>query len=387
MTPFATSSVTGGAEKWLLEMITSTPEVSWKVLALQDGPYCDELRALGIDVLVMKTGAPAVEILRTAAAASRLIARLRPDVVVGNGVKAQLIVTLADPLRRRPTVWVKHDYSFDRTLAGPLGLTSDTVVATAAAVGAAAGRDDLRVIHPPLQSEPVQDRATARRTLLEHGIELNSCRTLVMAGRLVPYKGVDDAIAALAAPAASGWRLIVIGDEDHSSLGERDRLEALAVELGVADRVTFAPPVPGLGSLFAAFDALAVLTKPTDSRAPAKEGFGMTAFEAMQAGIPVIAVDDGPVAERLAGTAGIAVPPGDSGAVAVALDRLGDSAVRTGMGRNGRAIVAAYSDATEAARQFMEALADTARSDRWSGLRLRLGRAIVRTARRDRLTR
>lgn len=376
VTPFGTSAVTGGAEKWLFGMITNMPKFAWHVMSLQEGAFCEELRAAGIDVSVRPTGALAVEIARAAAHLSGVLVRRRPDIVVGNGIKAQLVIAIAVALRGIPTVWVKHDYSFDTTLAKPLGWAAGSVVSTAAEVGASVRRDDLVVIHPPVQGGNVCDRARARHRLREHGIEFDSRPTLVMAGRIVPYKGVDDAVAALAEPSSGRWRLVVIGEEDHSAPGECDRLVQLAQERGVADRVTFTSPVQGLGDLFAAFDALAVLTKPTDSRAPAREGFGMTAFEAMQAGVPVVAVEGSPVAERLAGIAGITVPAWAPTEVAAALGRLSDEALRAEMGQSGRGIVAGYANAAEAADSFRRVLIDAAAQGRWSRARQRAVRAV-----------
>lgn len=351
-------------------------------MCLQDGPFCDELRSAGIGVSVRQTSSSAAAALRTASEVARFLTFLQPDVVIGNGIKAQLVIALATPLRGIPSVWVKHDYSYDSTLAGPLGFAADSVVATAAEVGAKAGRDDLIVIHPPVQDEPSRCRDSARSILLERGIALDDQPTLVMAGRLVPYKGLDDAIAALAVPGGEPWRLVAIGEEDHSSPGERDRLRRLAEGLGVVDRVSFAPPVQGLGSLFAAFDALAVLTKPTDRRAPSQEGFGMTAFEAMQAGVPVIAVKDSPVAHRLDGTAGITVSPQSPSEIATALKRLIDPVVRAEMGEQGRAIVAGYADAAQTAGSFASVLHDVAQHSRWSGLRQRTSRMARKVFRR-----
>lgn len=376
VTPFGTSSVVGGAEKWLFGMIMSLPNISWDVLCLQEGPFQNELRLADVPASVHPTGPSAQSIVGAARHVSRVIGRTRPDVVVGNGVKAQLIVALATPLRGVPTVWVKHDYSYDRSLAPALGWISDSVVSTAADVAAMAHRDDCIVIHPPLQDGTIHERDAARRRLREDGIEFDDRPTLVMAGRLVPYKGVEDAIAGLAGPGAERWRLVVVGDDDQSSPGERARLSRLASEICVADRVSFFPAVPGLGDLFSAFDALAVLTKPTDRRAPAREGFGMTAFEAMQSGIPVIAVEGSPAADRLAGQAGVTIPPARPQDVAAALDRLSDPVIRAKMGSRGQRLVADFASVAEVADTFATVLGNAAGNSRVRGLMQRASRTL-----------
>lgn len=361
VTAFGTSAVTGGAEKWLVGMLEHITTVQWKVLLLQDGPFRAELEAAGVNVTVRPTGASGSAVASTALRVARMLKHLRPDVVVGNGVKAQLVTALAAMPSGTPTVWVKHDYSFDRTLARPLGCLASTVVATADEVGEAAGRPDTVVIYPPVQATRPRDRRSARLALHELGVPFDDRPILVLAGRLVPYKGVDDAIAALAAPGGHGWRLVIIGDDDHSAPGEGRRLVDLARQLQLSDRVTFLPPVPGLADLFAGFDALAVLTKPVGRRSPGREGFGMTAFEAMQAGIPVLAVAGSPVARRLAGRAGLIVAPGAPEEVALALSQLSDPSTRRRMGRAGQDLVRGYPGAAEAAQQFASVLQDTAR--------------------------
>jgi len=357
-------------------MIASLPDVEWRVLMLQPGPFHDELRAAGIPVSVMQTGRTAFAVAGAAFRTMRARRGWRPDVVVGNGIKAQLVAALSGLFTGTPTVWVKHDYSFDRTLSRPLGRISDHVVTTAVEVGAAASRTDLVVINPPVQGREPLDRESARRRLHEHGVSFDDRPSLVMAGRLVPYKGVDDAVEALAMPGAERWRLIVIGDDDHSAPGEQERLSRLAEQRGVGTRVTFVPPVKGLDDLFAAFDALAVLTKPTDRRSPSKEGFGMTAFEAMQAGIPVIAVSGSPVSGRLGNDAGISVGPWAPGEIAAALSRMSDPDVRQEMGRQGRRRVSGYADADAAAAAFADVLRGAASAGWGSVLRGRMRRLL-----------
>jgi hypothetical protein len=178
--------------------------------------------------------------------------------------------------------------------------------------------------------------------------------------RLVPYKGVDDAIAALGHAPAAGWRLAVVGEDDGSAPGERRRLETLAANLGVADRVHFLGRVPDAAHWLAAFDAVAVLTKSLGPRDPGKEGFGTAAFEAMVAGVPVIGVSGGAVTRRLEGVAGVEVPPGDPTAVALALAALRDPAVRTAAGEAARSLVREHPDAATVADRLASVLSEVA---------------------------
>jgi glycosyltransferase involved in cell wall biosynthesis len=360
VTPFGTSRTTGGAEKWLFTLLGAARGLEARVEVLQEGPFAAELRDAGIPVEVRPTGPRPRDVAASALGLARRLRRDRPDVLLGNGVKAQLVAVGAGLLTGVPTVWAKHDHSFDARLAVPLGRLSHAVVAAVEELGEPVRRPDVVVVPPPAVGEPPASRDEARRHLATLGLGWDERPTLVMAGRLVPYKGVDDAVSALAHPGAESWRLVVIGADDHSSPGETDRLQRLARSVGVADRVTWMPPVDRLSHWLAAFDALAVLTKPAGRRTPGKEGFGTVAFEAMVAGVPVVAGTAGATTRRLAGRAGVAVPSADPVAVAAALGRLASPATRAEMGAAAREIVRGHPGPEECAELLVRTLADAA---------------------------
>lgn len=137
--------------------------------------------------------------------------------------------------------------------------------------------------------------------------------TIVVAARLVPIKGVDVALAAL--PLLRGTaRLVIAGDGP-----ERSRLEQLAVQLRIRDRVTF------LGAVDArARDQLlreaAVVAVPSRVLANGRsEGTPLIALEALAAGVPVVASALGGLASLHAATR---VRAGDPIALATAIDRV-----------------------------------------------------------------
>jgi glycosyltransferase involved in cell wall biosynthesis len=351
----------GGSESWLLRLLDATDELDVHVILLKDGPLRAELERRGVPVELWSVGRQPYHLLRPVLRLTRRLRRDRPDVVLGNVLKAQLVAAPAGRLARVPTVWAKHDHGYDRQLAPTLGRLSTRVVAAVEELGEAAKRSDTVIIPPPRPDEPPASREEARAHLRDLGIVLDeTAPTVVMAGRLVPFKGVDDALRALALPPAHAWHLVVAGADDHTSPGETQRLAALARELGVEDRVTFAGPVPGIARWLAAFDVLAVLTRRGGLRDPAMEGFGTSAFEAMLAGIPVLAVEGGAVVRRLEGRAGIGVPPSDPGAVAAALARLADAETRAAAGRAAREIVADHPDAATCAAMLVAVLRDAA---------------------------
>ncbi len=107
---------------------------------------------------------------------------------------------------------------------------------------------------------------------------------LVTVARLVPQKRVHLAIETLACLRDLGVEapLTIVGDGP-----ERSRLERLAAEHGVADRVTFAGAVaPSAVSGFLARADLMLF--PAEG-----EGFGLAGAEALMAGVPVVGCWDG----------------------------------------------------------------------------------------------
>ncbi|RFP57724.1 MAG: glycosyltransferase family 1 protein [Limnothrix sp. CACIAM 69d] len=139
---------------------------------------------------------------------------------------------------------------------------------------------------------------------------LADCKVLMTVARLWPgdrYKGVDVTIRALPliARAVPNVKYLVIGRGE-----DRPRLEALACEMGVGDRVVFAG--------FVATEALPDFYRAADLYVmPSQEGFGIAYLEAMATGVPVISGDDDGSADPLQdGRLGWRVPHRDSEAVA-----------------------------------------------------------------------
>lgn len=132
--------------------------------------------------------------------------------------------------------------------------------------------------------------------------------TVLFVGNLVPVKGVDVLVQALAAlPDAT--RLVLVGDGP-----ERTRLTRLAARAGMADRVVFAGVRPH-GEIAYWMQAADVLCLPSRS-----EGMPNVVIEALCCGLPVVASDVGACGELLADDgASRTVPVDDVQALGAAL--------------------------------------------------------------------
>ncbi len=162
-------------------------------------------------------------------------------------------------------------------------------------------------------------------------------RTIIAVGRLSKQKGFHDLIAAASILAQRGvdFRLLLVGDGE-----EREALKSLASCLRVQDRVEF------LGTHTAA--ELATLCRAADVAVlPSyEEGLGLTLIEAMFCGAPVVGTRSGGISDVIAdGETGALVPPGDTKALAQALERvLTDPAYARRLARAGQAYVRRHYD-------------------------------------------
>lgn len=299
------SATFGGAEQWLADLSAEPGHVEMEVIALASGPAAERFAHRGDRVTVIPTGTSARAVATSALRLARHLRRERPDVVVANGVKAATVAIPAGVLSGARTVWARHDFVWDEVLGRRLARWADSVVGTSQELVDAVRPQHGSVIPPPWPSEPAS-RAEARRVWAERGVRFDG-PTLATVSRLIGYKGIDDAIGAIAA--TPDWRLVVVGDDDPTAPGHRAELEALADQLGSLDRVVFAGPVEDAGRYLAAFDAVAVLTKRAPGHRYEREGFSIVALEAVAAGVPVVATRGTPALGVLGGAA-VGVSPG-----------------------------------------------------------------------------
>ena len=158
-------------------------------------------------------------------------------------------------------------------------------------------------------------------------------------GRLELQKGFDTLIRALAE--VPGARLVLVGEGS-----ERPRLERLARDLDVAERVTFTGWSEDPRAYLPSFDVFALPSR--------FEGFPLALLEALLARSAVIATEVGSVGEAVRdGVTGLLVQPDDPQALAAAIRRLlGDTDLRGRLGERGRRLVLERFTADHMARSF-----------------------------------
>lgn len=141
-----------------------------------------------------------------------------------------------------------------------------------------------------------------------------TCR-IISIGTLVPRKGHDVLLRAVARLFDLNWQLIIIGSPDRDPVHART-LVALAEELGIADRVQFAGEVvdAALEELWHTADLFALATN--------LEGYGMVVAEALKHGLPVAVCSGGAAGALVTPEAGVSCPPGDYINLSKALRRL-----------------------------------------------------------------
>ena len=130
---------------------------------------------------------------------------------------------------------------------------------------------------------PIDKRAALRK------IGREGSRWVLFVGRLERLKGVDVALRALALlndRSHQDVRLLIVGEDSRDAdESEKERLMALAAELGIRHRVDFAGSVPH-DELPTYYSAADVCVMPSYS-----ESFGLVGLEAQACGCPVVASD------------------------------------------------------------------------------------------------
>lgn len=138
---------------------------------------------------------------------------------------------------------------------------------------------------------------------------------ILSVGALIPRKGHDILLRALARLFDLDWHLTIVGATGRDPV-HATGLQALAEELGIARQVRFAGAISGadLEPLWQAADLFAL--------ASLFEGYGMATAEALKRGLPVAVTAVGAVPTLVSPEAGTISPPHDRDQLSKSLRRL-----------------------------------------------------------------
>jgi len=181
-------------------------------------------------------------------------------------------------------------------------------------------------------------------------------RRLLCIATLIPRKGHDTLVAALAELAAHDWVCDLIGDTTRDTAHTAAITRAIEAA-GLSERIHLR------GAL--APDALAEAYQAADLFVLAShyEGYGMVITEAISQGLPVVTTTGGALADTLPRGAGLAVPPGDATALAAALSRcLAEPATYNDLAAGAQQAAAGLNDWDAAGQAFADALGLPARA-------------------------
>ena len=318
-----------------------------------------ELRQLGwqVDVVDLGDGFPRPSDAQRRVAREKLLAVPAGCPVVIDGLALGVLPEAAAEVRTsRPVIALVH-----HPLALESGLTASDAEALRtserAALAAASGvvvtskttaqvlaadygvtADRIVVAHPG------NDRVAAVRAGGDVAVRLLSV------GSIVPRKGFDILIAALATLKDLPWRLTIAGDRTRDP-GAATRLDADILANGLGDGIVVLGAVPDerLAGLYREADLFVLASR--------FEGYGMALAEAIAYGVPVVSTTGGAIPEAVPPGAGVLVPPDDVPALAQALRRaIADPTERSRFAAAAQAAAARLPTWTDSAKLFSRAI-------------------------------
>jgi glycosyltransferase involved in cell wall biosynthesis len=202
-------------------------------------------------------------------------------------------------------------------------------IASAAARWRTVSRDKLEVVANGIPTDDLPDLPSPEAVRASLGIPATA-PVVGTVGRLAEIKKQDVLIRAVGGlrPRLPGVRLVLVGDGP-----ERPRLEALAHESGLGDRVHFVGYQPCPAAFLRMMDVFSLTSR--------SEGFPVSLLEAWLAGRPVVCPAVGGIPEVVThGINGLLFPPGDDAALVEGLASvLGDGGLARRLGEAGRSAV------------------------------------------------
>ncbi|WP_308857268.1 polysaccharide pyruvyl transferase CsaB [uncultured Oscillibacter sp.] len=330
----------GGAKTHVLSLLQNLNKtITAQLVCFRDGPFADEARKLGIPTRICGGN----NVLRVRRELSRYIRQEGFELIHCHGSRANMIGAMLRKSTGLPVVTTVHsDYRLDY-MGRPLSrLTFGTINAYALRkldyrIGVSDAMVDLLIsrgfpadrfyaIYNGIDFTPAPPPKMERLEYLRQlGVDADENSVVVgIAARLNPVKDMSTLIRGFAAGYAScpRLRLVIAGDGE-----EREKLGALARELGVEKQVTFAGWISGgMDQFYATLDINALTSLSETFPYALTEGarFHLATVATAVGGIPHLIDSD---------VNGFLFAPGDFEALGTYLAALGnDDALRHDMG-------------------------------------------------------
>jgi glycosyltransferase involved in cell wall biosynthesis len=317
-----------------------------------------ELRALGwqVDVIGLGDGFPQPAPDQKRHAQAQLAATPADAPVVIDGLAFGVLPEAAAVLKnsRRLVALVHHPLAYETGLTAGQATAlhaSETAALSAAraviATSAPTARNLVADFAVPQSSITVAPPGTDRGALSRGG---DGPVQLVSVGAIVPRKGFDVLVEALAKLGDLPWRLDIAGDRGRDP-DAAARLDAAIAAHGLGGRIAVLGAVPN-ERLFALYESADLFVLASHF-----EGYGMAYAEALAHGLPVIGTTGGAIPETVPADAGVLVPPGDIDALAQALrDLIEDGGARQRLAAAARVAASRLPTWQETARTFAAAV-------------------------------
>ncbi|MGE5481390.1 MAG: glycosyltransferase [Bacteroidota bacterium] len=323
----------GGAQRVVIDESKGLQKrgMSVTVVSSSDGafgPWLNELRAAGVQVRLAPGGSRSP---RLPALVYKTARDLHPDVAHFHLFPTQYYPSVI-PLAANVLVTTEHStwnnrrrWAFLRSVEKRVYAGYHKVIAISEGV-----RDALAAWIPEVRHriEVVPNGFSPERLRVKAKDAKTRCESpgggvIAVLGELRPEKGHEVLLEAMTY--VPGAQLVVAGDG-----ALRGHLESRAGELGVSNRVRFLGRVADVASVLAEVDVVAVPST--------REGFGLSALEAMAMGLPIVASDVPGLREVIEqGRSGLLVQPNDAREFGAALQLLlGDRALRQALGEGAR---------------------------------------------------
>jgi glycosyltransferase involved in cell wall biosynthesis len=334
-------------------------------LATATGGYAYDRRMIAelehfgwkVNVIDLGEGFPRPSLETRTTAQTRLAAVTKGQPIVVDGMAFGALPDVAAQLRsRHPLVAIVH-----HPLALETGLSPTEAAALHASEQAALGAA-VRIV--------TSSAATARGLVADYGVPADRITVappgtdraaaargssdgivrLLAIGSVVPRKGYDVLIAALAMLSDLPWRLTIAGDRTRDpAVAARLDADLLRGKLGDRVAVLGAVSPERVSELYAAADLFVLASR--------FEGYGMVYSEAMMRGLPVVGTTAGAIPETVPTGAGILVAPDNVAALALVLRRLIENpGERSRLAAAARAASARFPAWQDSAKLFARAL-------------------------------